>query len=272
MENKMKKLIAILAVLALTAPCLASSVDLTLEADGTTVTIGYENAQGSVPVGVSLLVTVDGNAYVNASGDVNEGGDDMHEVYIDWAYSNTTASLDANGEDTSGAAHPLAIVNGPGAFTLGSGGIDENFALCMGELAGTPGASGTLAVINFTVADGDANICLSLTDDANRGGIIDADGNAMTVNLPTPACVELGGGTPPCIGDVDGDGYVYTTDIGALVTLLETKGLPYLILPGDPLWKDEADVDDDGYIYTTDIGALVTQLEGYGLPYLYVCP
>jgi hypothetical protein len=291
MENKMKKLISILAVLALTAPCFASSVTITASASNDTLTIGYTNASGGVPVGVSMKVDItSGNGYVNAAGDVDPGSGDLHEVYIDWAYTNGTGSMDQNtGISTSTSAHPLALIGSAGPASLPtSPGAD--FELCMGELATPAGSiptSGTLAVIKFSFGSPAVDTVIELkAGTSNRGGIVDENGDAMSVTWPTGSVTVRPPGCPTCIGDADGNNVINLTDVGTIVGWLNplkppTYLPPYTITKTNPpgAWagKECGDADGNNVINLTDVGTIVGWLNPlkpptYLPPYTKPCP
>jgi hypothetical protein len=72
---------------------------------------------------------------------------------------------------------------------------------------------------------------------------------------------------PRCTGDVDGDGWVRSTDITALVTLIGSYPSPtYRMRNTDCRYDACADVDGDTWVRSTDITALVTQLGTYPSP------
>jgi len=265
----MKKMIAILAVVALTASCFASSITITATATGSAVTIGY-SATGGVPVGISMqLSATTGSLSIANRAAVNDAAG-THKVYIDYAYTNGTANLNATtGIDSTGAAHPVALTTGPGAKTLPA---TLPVALCMGTL-GTAPASGTLDVITFT---GTGTLHFA-ADTANRGGIVDATGAAMTVTWP--ADLPIGA---VCKGDSNGDNKVNLADVTAIVGKLSpltppTHIPPYTIPSTDPAYKAADDYNSDGKVNLADVTAIVGLLSPltpptHIPPYTFTCP
>jgi len=264
----MKKMIAILAVIALTASCFAANITITATTGpADTVTIGYS---GGAPVGLSMKLTrTAGDATIANRAAINDAAG-THKVYIDYAYSNPGNAVNLNattGIDSTGAAHPMALATAPGAAA-----IPQNFAspvaLCMATLASPP-TSGTLAVIKFTKGTTNSATFSLTADTANRGGIVDATGAAMTPTFPANFTVTFG---TVCRGDVNNDHFIMAADIAGLVSLLNQAGAPYLITPASPLWNPRADVNGDGFIMAADISALVSKLNAAGPPYLVTCP
>jgi len=241
----MKKMIAILAVVALTASCFASNITITVSTAGQVATIGY-TATGGVPVGISMKLTRNSGTASLAS--VNDAAG-THRVYIDYAYTNGTAGMDPITGIKAGA-HPVALATGPGAVTLPTSTFPV--ALCMGTL-GTAPTTGTLAAITFT---GIGNFTLS-ADTANRGGIVDATGAAMVVTFP--AAFNVGGGCATCKGDLNGDARVRTADLALLIGLLNTNGTNF-----DAALAPCGDMNGDGRVRTADLALLIGALNSYG--------
>lgn len=74
-----------------------------------------------------------------------------------------------------------------------------------------------------------------------------------------------------CLGDINGDGWIKSTDVSVLVTLLTQQGSPYIISPTDPLWKPCADFNNDGLITGDDAEALLDFIQALGPPYRKQC-
>jgi hypothetical protein len=272
----MKKMIVILAVVALTASCFASTITINAVVTGQTATFNYTTS-GGVPVGLSMnLARNSGTASIANRAAINDAAGQL-KVYIDYAYTNGTANLNATtGIDGTGAAHPIALAAGPGAATLPVSTFPV--ALSMATL-GTAATSGTLCAITFT---GSGNFTLS-ADTANRGGIVDATGAAMTVVFPAAFNVPAGG-VCACFGDVNGVGGISLADITAIVGLLTPRAAPTYIPPytipvTDPLYAANAcaDVNHVGGISLADITAIVGALSArpaptYIPPYTIPCP
>jgi hypothetical protein len=281
----MKKIIALVAVVALTASCFASSISFTATTTGMSagqVQISY-SASGGVPVGISMKLSrsTGTTAYIANRAAIVDG--DYHKVYVDWIKSNSTANMSqSTGIDTTGAAHPMALYNTAGAavFPIGSTGTSFPVALCMGDLDGTPGATGIVCKITFTSYA--AHRFTLDVDSANRGGVVDATGAAMTTNLP----ITFGfpGGCATCKGDANGSGKVNATDITVIVGWLTPRTVPpytppaYTIPSTDPMYNNCADYNSDNKINATDITQIVSLLTPRTVPpysppaYTYTCP
>jgi len=176
---------------------------------GNVLTITYDaTSAAKMPVGFSMNVTpAAGNVQVRAAEDVSEGGDGLHDVYIDFENSGT------------GNEHPIAKIGSAGAMTLTTAG--NPFAMCKGELAAanpmTIPSTGTLAVIKFDKVN--SNITDTITigpDTTNRGGIMDEDENPMDVTWPAPVTVNVDSCwnyPSQAKGDASGDGKCNTVDL-----------------------------------------------------------
>jgi len=243
----MKKMIAILAVVALTASCFAGNITITATtAAGKQATIAY-TATGGVPVGLSMqLNRTAGTGNLTAAATATAS----HRVFIDYAYTNGTAGMDPT-TGINPAAHPVALAAGPGAATLPVSTFPV--ALCMGTL-GTAPASGTLAVLTFSAG---GTYTLS-ADTANRGGIVDATGAAMTANFPVTFTI-VDSGCATCKGDLTGDSRVRTNDLSALIGFMNVNGTN-----SDAALLPCGDMTGDGRIRTNDLSALIGAMNVYG--------
>jgi len=183
----MKKVVCLIAVLALTAGVYAQNVTITADVAGDTLTLGYDaTGSAAMPVGFSFIVTATGGGAVAAATDVGLA-DSFFDVFIDYA-ADDPAAYQAGADPTTGVlagAHPLALTDAAGAAAFPA----TVFAVSAAELANvaTIPAVGTICTLKF---DGNATVCFS--EDTLRGGVVDATGAAMTVTLPAD-CVEVGG-------------------------------------------------------------------------------
>jgi len=180
----MRKLLCLLAILALTAPLFAGSIVLTLNNNGNgTCTIGYESYTGTKPVGVALEFDAGSGETVSAQNlGLYDGpaADSFFDVFIDYAAGNPAAYLAGATPATGawlGTAQPLAV---PGTSAGQATLPRQDVSICMGSLVGTAPAS-VAALATLTIGGDGATTTAILDLDTNRGGIVDADGNAMTV-------------------------------------------------------------------------------------------
>jgi len=186
----MKKVVCLIAVLALTAGVYAQNVTITAEVTGgDTITLKYD-ATGSAakPVGFSFIVDA-GTASLAAAGDVGLA-DSFFDVFIDFA-ADDPAAYQAGADPATGVlagAHPIAMADAAGAAAFPA----TVFAVSAAELANvaTIPATGTICTLKMT---GVGTVCFS--EDTLRGGVVDTTGAAMTVTLP--GCVEVGA-IPEC--------------------------------------------------------------------------
>lgn len=191
----MKKVVCLIAVLALTAGVYAQNVTITAAVDGDTITLGYDaTGSAAMPVGFSFIVDA-GTASLAAAGDVGLA-DSFFDVFIDFASDDPAAyqaGVIAEGQEATGiwsVAHPIAKADGAGAAAFPA----TVFAVSAAELANVAGiqATGTICTLKMT---GTGTVCFS--EDTLRGGVVDATGAAMAVTFD-PECVNVPGGEVPC--------------------------------------------------------------------------
>lgn len=272
----MKKVLCLIAVLALAAPLFAAEVTVNVTDDGNAkVKIGYDAsavAEADRPVGIALKVVVTkGRIKALDSYDNTE-----LPVYIDYAY---TAETGTPGSYAIGAGQPLAASETvPGALDLGSLPVTM-VVVCMGRLqTGVPGPNpGPAIVANLVTLELEQNPAdpcnyayVTVSAEAVRGGIVGA-GAAFTTNLPVgpvavqivappagPACwMDAVLGTRQCNGDYAGaapgdnlpDGNVNSTDF---LTLKASYGKSY----PDAAYNPCADANRNGSVDSTDFLAL----------------
>jgi len=166
-EKVMKKLVCLLAVLALTAPVFGTgALTITGSFDNTAkqAIIGYT---GNDPLGIALVA--DAGTVAQFTGYVASSADSFFDVFIDYAFSNPPYTL--------GTGNPLANPNAAGVATLPAAKV----SLCLGHLqAAHAGTTGQLAKINvgsIIPAGGP----ITVTADTLRGSAVDAAG-AMTIS------------------------------------------------------------------------------------------
>lgn len=173
----MKKLLAILAVLALAVPAMAGSVTLSgVDDDGTGAglvgTISY-SATGGLPRAFALDITVDGGAVITAAA---RGTCQPYRIYMG------TITI-VNGVVTDWG-NPVAPASDPGALGgIGTAGVTvEMGSLYDMDNAGDgnkPAASGCLLKVTANKA---CNVTVALN--MTRGGIVMEDATAATTNAP----------------------------------------------------------------------------------------
>ncbi|MDD5327664.1 MAG: hypothetical protein PHY02_07615 [Phycisphaerae bacterium] len=90
-------------------------------------------------------------------------------------------------------------------------------------------------------------------------------------NLGKPCCQNE---TPACLGNVNGDTRVNTSDVGALTSFISGLGSPFRCTTavGSTTCKPCNDLNGDGRVNTSDVGALTALISGWGSPFRQTCP
>lgn len=229
----MKTLVCLIAILAITAPVMATTITIVGETDGTTLTLKYY-ADGVVR-GVALACSTDGPTTNAAS--TTEGAN--WNVCLDYAYDVVTAE----GTYNLGDGGPLAKLDGPGVPT----GDVSDFSICVGMVdetgagGGVPqGSQGTpevLCTIDFAGGGG----TLTLTEDTLRGGAV---GSPVTIQF------DLNGDGTPGDNTIEVGG----VSCGNLTPEQIAVWLTYPVPP--PNWCDSCfpcgDVNSSGDVTTAD--------------------
>lgn len=255
----MKKVLALLIVCALVAPAFAGEVTLSsVDNEDGTATVSMTVVSGD-PVGIGLDVTT-------TSGELDDvvmAVDSFFDIFVDAAYDMETA---AAGSYTYGAGvGPVCLVGGPGSTTVAAANAAVTpFALCVGGLGGAanpltagPTTGDTVELFVFSASvDTTAEVTLNVI----RGGIVDKDATAMTVNgLPLtvtitnppvgPACWSF---ATQCYGDLDGGGAINTGDFFPFKDAYNTSYFANTMGTALGEYNPCADLNQDGYINTTD--------------------
>jgi hypothetical protein len=185
----MKKLLFILAIIAMTTPMMAQTVDFVVTdlGDGQ-VQIGYTNngvPAADLPVGIALKVECTG---CEVSGLVSYDQAEF-PAYIDYAYTEETSG---DGYDPLGEGQPLAKEeNAPGRLDLAADLPATTVYVCMGRVqdgvAGpNPGPGTVVNLVTLQLADttesGDGLVSVS-EDLSSRGGVV-GGGDPFATNLP----------------------------------------------------------------------------------------
>jgi hypothetical protein len=217
----MRKLLCLLAILALTAPLFAGTITLTVvDNHNGTCTVGYETWAGTFkPVGLAVEV-VAGTGDTISKEDLSlydpAVADSFFDVFIDYAANHTNYADPGNADPATGAwlgvAHPLAAPGttaGALAVNPTTGVLDvprQDVSICMGSLVGdAPTTPKSLAIL--TIADGATTGVIDL--DTIRGGVVDAGGQQMTVTWKIDGVVDS---TPPINFTVTNECYAGQAD------------------------------------------------------------
>ena len=237
----MNKVICLLAILAMTAPALATVTFTVTPGDPCEFTVGYIS-DGTNPVGIALEASLDnGMKIVSAS----IPADPCFNAYIDYLHDNPPAP-----EDELPLGDPLAKQGAVAGYPVLP---SSDVSLCMGRLVDdhSPGPA-TCELVTIKIDCSAPSCTMTLSLDSNRGGVVDANGDPITTNVDSGQGFILSCG-PPCwsydcfaCGDSDGDCIITYTD--ALAVVNSWPPLPY----------DEcADFDKDTIITYSDALAIV---------------
>jgi hypothetical protein len=95
-------------------------------------------------------------------------------------------------------------------------------------------------------------------------------------NAGKPCCQNEVAPHETCLGNINHDSYVRSTDIGSLTTFVTNIGPPTYrctTVAASDACPPCFDINGDGYVRSTDIGALTTLITGFGPPsYRKTCP
>jgi len=246
----MKKVVCLIAVLALTAGVYAQNVTITATVEGDTITLGYDaTGSAAMPVGFSFIVDA-GTASLAAAGDVGLA-DSFFDVFIDFA-ADDPAAYQAGADPATGVlagAHPIAMADAAGAAAFPA----TVFAVSAAELANvaTIPATGTICTLKMT---GAGSVCFS--EDTLRGGVVDTTGAAMTVTLP--GCVDVPSGPVDCLSV--GQVFSYTgPGLAVNLTVTQTIFDRWVALGKPDCWCCLA--QKAGNIVTTNLNATVNSAD-----------
>ncbi len=222
----MKKLLTLIAVLALTAPVFAAQGDPNVlisctDEGGGIVRVDYEVLveDGVTPAlmrGVALDITVDAGT-IDEISDYATGSTPADSTMIPTGYSVFMGSIQfaADPNYVSDFGDPVAPNTDPDALDgLGSMGITVELGSLYAEGDPAPGMSGML--FRLTVTD---ECDMTIAANTTRGGCVLEDGSPA--NVVSPGCHIIPGPTePPCwscpgqpFGDTNGDGNVNFADL-----------------------------------------------------------
>ena len=190
----MRKVLALLVVLAMAVPAMATvNFSIADGGDGVLV-ISYASDAGELPRGVGLEVTIDG---ATADGASVLAVDAKFNTYIDYA-------ADAGAAFEVGDGHPLAKADEAGAldaaasvFSISAGVLDQAGEQAAGDEAAE------LIQIQLAAVDGATEATVTITGDTTRGPASGVVGGDYASNLPISGTVIIPGGVA-CVraGDV----------------------------------------------------------------------
>jgi len=192
----MKKVVCLIAVLALTASVNAGVVITAAEGTGANdnkLVLSYTADAGDELVGLAVVLDA------GTGGDtikVTSGWaiDSFFDVFID-AYKTDPAKLDDTTFGDDGTT-PFADTEGPGQVTTDSAKVSLCVAALPADHVGKA-SSAELAVIDVNDGDADGEVTVCVTLDTLRGGPVDIEGAvAATIN---GSCVTIVLAAPECL-------------------------------------------------------------------------
>ncbi|MBN2130435.1 MAG: hypothetical protein JW741_13105, partial [Sedimentisphaerales bacterium] len=231
----MKKVLVLIAAIALAAPMFASAQDVTItcsdNGDGT-ATVSYDATAAGVVAGFAFDITVGGDTITGISGYAAEGASvpaDSAGVAAGYAIymGSLNFGTDPNTIDDYGT--PVAPAADPGALGgIGTNGITVELGALYTDTP--PALEGDLFVIALNDDDASGDTVLTITAEDIRGGIV-LEGGAPATLVSTGCTVSHGAvcgdlnaaelavwngwGQPanwclPCwrTGDINGDGFI----------------------------------------------------------------
>mgnify|MGYP000924670411 CR=1 FL=1 len=200
----MKKVVCLIAVLALTAGVYADVVITAAPGTGANagkLVLSYTADAGDELVGLAVVLDA------GTGGDtikVTSGWaiDSFFDVFID-AYKTDPAKLDDTTFGDDGTT-PFADTEGPGQVTTDSAKV----SLCLAALPADhlgKASSSELAVIDVNDGDADGAVTVCVTLDTLRGGPVDIEG-AVAATIEG-SCVEITIAAPPCFAGQPQEAY-----------------------------------------------------------------
>lgn len=250
----MKKIMLILAVLAMASSAFAGVTITATDEGGGKVAITY-TADSEVRA-FALDISVDSGATISAISDYNVG--ECNSTVQ--GYGIFMGSIDVNATTGDVNDYGTPVASGKDAL----GGIDTNgITIELGSLytdANAPKNSGTLCTITVD-PNGASSVNVTLAEeDTSRGGVVMKDASGITATL-IGCTLDFGPACWDCpnwaLGDIDGDGYVTASDVGPIINFYgQGDGtVPCIVVPC-------ADLDKDGYITASDVGPIINNYGG----------
>ena len=214
--------------------------------------------QVGAEAGLSLWVALDGDTLYVATQDAGEGRD--HFIYIaatpgpltgaNWAKAGQVAQWDAflADENDNGYVGWFDASGANQSATGANGGVLEGTLDLAGELGALP-AEIHLAVGAFASPDSGALF-------AQVPASLDADADIDGAEFVAVDLVALGGGAPPCLGDLTGDGDTGLADFGVFTSNFGSNVAPNT---GGDFDGDGVVLLSDFAIFTADFGCTQSQ-------------
>jgi len=273
---EMKKILMLLAVLALVVPSFGTaSVTMSIVDLGSGWAAIKYTATDCNAVAFGLNVSVNSGAKIKGIRNYFTG--ECNSVKKGYGIFPGTIAIDGSGNVTSWGT-PIAPNTDPGASGTGLG--TNTVVLELGALytAGNapPRTTSTLCELQVDKCC-DMSVAVNSTRAGKDGsgadaGVVLDSATSLVPTLASNVHINYNCNTcNTCYGDVDGNGTVNTTDLSALTNLLYSAGSPYRITTTNSLYKRCADVDKNGTINTTDLSKLQNCLYAAGSPYRFNC-
>ncbi|MBU0617972.1 MAG: lactonase family protein [Planctomycetes bacterium] len=237
-----------------------------VNADGTLTALSSTPTGGTYPLGVSAAP--DGN-FLYAAGGISSGGHAILGYLI--AADGTLSALAGTPFYSPGSSPKDFTFSSDSSILFAGHGSDATVrSFLIDAETGQPASTGYSFDVGIQGELGDLVVLddyLLVTDNfyGDRGlysfdvlpnGSFTMNGTIVDSQGIGPR--EIAGWSPPCMGDLDGDGDVDLSDLAALLAV-------YGLCAGDPGYVPEADLDGDDCVSLSDLAEL---LANYG----QVCP
>jgi hypothetical protein len=225
-----------------------AAVTLSCTADGNTGEVSvYYSSTGTLPRGFGINVTLNNDANIVSASDFNDGF---------WVAPGSVDVNDTTGEIDSGGNRVASAVDYPGV-TLEGPPDGNGMTIEMGSLyVGAPNAPASSGLLFTFIVDKECTVTLS--GNSARGNVVLEDATEDSTDYGSGCTVTFV--CPTCLGDVDGDTYVTTTDFSQLLYYLANAYTGYQYYPAETPGHKCQDLDADTYVTTTDLSQLLYYL------------
>jgi len=272
----MKKILMML-VIALAAPVFAAAtVNVTIQDLGSGwAAINYAVTDCNV---VAFGINVSVNSSAKITGIRNYKTGESTAASKGFGVFPGTIGIDVNGNVTTWG-RPIAPNSDPGASGtgLGTGTVVLELGALYAIDANKPAMSGKLCELQVSKCC-DMSVAVNGTRCGKTSGGLDAgvvldNATALIPTMDTNKRINYNCTVTcaTCKGDLNNDNRVRTTDVTALIGILNAKGSPYIVRPTDSMWNPCGDLNGDNLIRTTDVTVLIGYLNNAGSPYIIAC-
>jgi hypothetical protein len=266
----MKKLLCLIAVIALTAPVMADpNVAVTCtDLGGGSVQVSYQvlvedGVDPGLMRGIALDITTSNTASIDAISDYATGATPADSTQIPAGYSVFMGSIQfaVDPNLVANFGDPVAPNTDPDALGgLTTTGVTVEMGSLYAEGGTAPGTSGVLFNLQLG-ANGEASTVLEIAANTTRGGCVMNDG--ASANVVSAGCTITFGTVTACWscdgqdkGNADGDTAIGFLDLGLVKLAFFTSAAGSVHGTGPGQYNCCADFDRDGVIGFLDLGVI----------------